>query len=67
MSVTKQGDTKRCTRTGCNGTMTYYQKLTVDEHRPFVRPSGIDGARPDPRYAGWLCDADWHHHDFDNP
>lgn len=30
-----------CTRTGCPGTMTYHQKLTITEDaEPTVRPSG---------------------------
>jgi hypothetical protein len=64
--MAKQGDTERCTRTGCNGTMTYYQKLKVDENAdPPVQPGDTIGLRPDRNYAGWLCDADWQHHDFD--
>lgn len=63
-----QDDTKHCTSVGCNGTMKYHQKLRIDEQAPpFVRPGDSEGAPPDPFYAGWLCDADWHHHDFDDP
>ena len=46
--------------------MTYYQKLKVDEQAdPPVQPGDTIGQYPDRYSAGWLCDADWRHHDFD--
>ena len=48
--------------------MTYYQKLKLDENSaPPVQPGDTIGVRPDPSYAGWLCNADWRHHDYENP
>jgi hypothetical protein len=54
----KQGETTRCYKTGCAGTMTFHEKLNIDpETNPSVQPSGSIGGRPDWHYAGWLCDS----------
>ena len=46
--------------------MTYHEKPKVEpEANPPVRPSGLGGERTDPDYAGWLCDADSAHVDWD--
>ena len=48
--------------------MRYYEKLKVDEHAdPPVQPGDTIGLYPHRDYAGWLCDADWRHHDYDTP
>ena len=57
MGMARQGDTTRCFKIKCNGTMTYHQKLKIDlEADQKVQPSGSVGVRKDPDYAGWLCD-----------
>jgi hypothetical protein len=67
-SMPRDGDKQKCFYTDCNGTMTYYTKLKVDQNaNPPVQPGDTIGTAPDPHSAGWLCDADWHHHRFDNP
>ena len=66
--MAKQDDTMPCSRKSCKGTMTYHQKLTANANvEPPVQPSGMVGTRPDPDYAGWLCDADASHVDWDRP
>lgn len=64
----KDDDQQKCFYAGCNGTMTYYTKLKVDQNaNPPVQPGDTIGIAPDPNFAGWICDADWHHHRFDKP
>jgi hypothetical protein len=53
----KQDDTETCFKTGCKGTMTWHEKLTIDlNSKPHVKPSGMVNGTPDPDYSGWLCD-----------
>jgi len=59
----RQGDKDKCTRAGCNGTMTYHQKLVTKDG---VTQGGAVGPRNHPD-GGWLCDADNTHVDRDNP
>lgn len=48
--------------------MTYHEKLKIDpKANSPVRPSGLVGGRPDPDYAGWLCDAKSAHVDLEKP
>lgn len=55
--MARQDDTTPCHKKGCQGTMTFHEKLNIDpEGSPAVRPSGAVGGRPDWHYAGWLCD-----------
>ena len=64
----RDGEQQPCFHTGCNGTMTYYTKLKVDETAdPPVQPGDTVGLYPDPHYAGGICDVNWEHHRFDTP
>ena len=64
--MAKDGDQQKCSYTDCKGTMTYHTKLKIDQNadRP-VQPGDTIGAAPHPEHAGWICDQDWHHHQFD--
>jgi hypothetical protein len=66
--MSTQGEQQKCFYKGCKGTMTWYQKLKVDEKaHPPVQPGDTIGRGPDPNYAGWICDLDWRHHRYDAP
>ncbi len=45
-----------CYKTGCTGTMTYHQKLNINQDTGKVEPSGMVGQYPDLNYSGAVCD-----------
>ena len=44
MTMPKQGDTKPCPKTGCDGTLTYHENIDADGH-----------GHPE-KYPAWRCD-----------
>jgi hypothetical protein len=64
----RQGTSRSVSIPGCNGTMTCDQTLKVHQNAdPPVQPGDTIGLAPDPNFAVWICDADWHHVSFDKP
>ena len=61
----KDGDQQKCFHPDCRGTMTYRTNPRTDRSAEKPRTGDAIGSAPHPEHAGWICDADWHHHQFD--